>query len=297
MKTLIEQFLNYLTVERFFSRRTVLAYRHDLNKFADFLNAENKTDVAALTKEDVRGFLSQCAITNGAVTISRKLSSIKSFFKYLEREQILEHDPASSIESPKIPEKEPCYLNQDEYQALLAAVKRVATPYYQFRDLAVVTLLLGTGIRLSELVGLTTRNVSLNNGASVIKVLGKGNKERTIPLNKEVVSVLERYLQARPEVATDKLFVSRKDNGLSAGAVYHLVKTYLAAAGIKKDKVGVHSLRHTFATSLLNNKGIGLLQIQQLLGHKTLETTRRYLHINDTDLRNAVDSLVLSKPL
>ncbi len=302
METLIEQFLHYLTVERAVSPRTVKAYQHDLSKFADFAHSLGIEELQKITKEDIRKFLSSLAQNginkpNAAITRSRKLSSIKSFFKYLVHEEILEHNPAADIESPKIPEREPCYLTQEEYQALLDAVKRVATPYYQFRDLAIVTLLLGTGIRLSELVGLTIQNVTLNNGSSVIKVRGKGDKERTIPLNKDVVAVLEKYLKARPEVETDKLFVSRKDNGLSSGAVYHLVKTYLAAAGIKKVRAGVHSLRNIFATSLLNNKGIGLLQIQQLLGHKKLETTRRYLHISDTDLRNAVDSLVLNKPI
>jgi integrase/recombinase XerD len=123
-------------------------------------------------------------------------------------------------------------------------------------------------------------------------VVGKGNKERTIPLNTEVVTALEKYLQSRPEVSTDKLFVSRKGNGLSSGAVYHLVKTYISAAGIKKDKVGVHSLRHTFATSLLGNNR-DIKQIMKLLGHKKLETTSRYLHVSDADLRSAVNSLVL----
>ena len=295
MNTLIEQFLHYLVAERNFSPRTGKAYQHDLSKFVAYLNTVGIKEPSQITENDVSNFISFLSQRNAAITQRRKLSSIKSFFKYLIRRKILTSNPASEVERIKIPEKEPCYLTQDEYQALLAAVKRVATPYYQQRDLAIVTLLLGTGIRLSELTGLNVHNIKLNNGESTIKVKGKGDRERTIPLNDEVVHSLEKYVKTRPEVETERLFVSRKGNGLSAGAVYNLVKRYLKATGIIKDKVGVHSLRHTFATSLLNNKGINLVQIQQLMGHKNLETTRRYLHVSDLDLRNAVNSLVLSK--
>jgi site-specific recombinase XerD len=122
----------------------------------------------------------------------------------------------------------------------------------------------------------------------------KGNKERIIPLNVEVAESLRKYLTTRPEVPTRNLFVSRLGNALGTGSVYHLIKRYLKEAGIKKEKVGVHSLRHTFGASLLNS-GANLVVIQELLGHRKLETTRRYLHINNVDLRNAVDRLVLTK--
>lgn len=296
METFIQNFLEYLLVGRHFSPRTVEAYKHDLNKFVGFLESRGKMDILTITKQDVLAFFSSRSKTNGAVTQARKLSSIKSLFKYLGREGIISANPVSDIETPKLPQKEPCYLTQDEYQELLVTVTAIATPYYLPRDLAIITLLLGTGIRLSELVGLKTQSITLNNGESTVKVKGKGNKERTIPLNAEVVSVLEKYLKTRPDVATDKLFVSRKSNGLSSGAVYHLVKHYIKKTGIKKDKLGVHSLRHTFATSLLNNKeSVNLVHIQKLLGHSNLETTRRYLHVSDVDLRNAVNGLVLNK--
>lgn len=301
MQQLITQFLNYLKVERGLSPRTILAYRHDLSKFSDFILSIPKSSVSMVTKEDIRAFLTKLADQgfkkpNIEITRARKVSAIKSFFNFLVKEGFIPVNPAIDIKAPKIPEKEPCYLTQDEYQELLATVKAIATPYYRPRDLAIITLLLGTGIRLSELVGLTTQSIKLNNGESTVKVKGKGNKERTIPLNVEVASVLDKYLKTRPDLATDNLFISRKSNGLSSGAVYHLVKHYLEKAGIKKEKLGVHSLRHTFATSLLNNKeNVNLVHIQKLLGHSKLETTRRYLHVSDIDLRNAVNSLVLNK--
>lgn len=291
----ITQFLHYLEVERAFSPRTISAYKHDLNMFVEFLESVGKADIATISKDDVRHFLSERAETNGAVTRARKLSSIKSFFKYLGREGIIAANPVSDIEAPKLPEKEPTYLTEIEYQNLIATVRREATPFYLSRDLAIIVLFLGTGIRLSELVGLTLDRVNLERSGKNIKVKGKGDRERIIPLTNEVVSVLEQYLKSRPDVSSNHLFISRLGDELRARSVYGLVKKYLNGTGIKKTKMGVHSLRHTFGTSLMNN-GVNIVVIQELLGHRNLETTRRYLHINNIDLRNAVDSLVLSKP-
>lgn len=296
MSDLITQFLNYITVERGFSPRTVEAYRHDLGKFIEFLERSGNPDITTITKDDVRKFLSQKARTNGAVTRARKLSSIKSFFKYLGREGIVSANPVSDIEAPKLPEKEPSYLTKEEYKDLIVAVKKEATPFYLSRDVAIVMLLLRTGIRLSELAGLTLDKVNLNNGSSAIKVRGKGNKERIIPLADEAAQALDKYLTHRPEVQSRHLFISRLGEELRPRSVYHLVKKYLNAAGIKKEKVAVHSLRHTFAASLLRND-TNLVVIQALLGHKKLETTRRYLHIEDVNLRNAVDNLVINEAL
>lgn len=291
----ITHFLHYLEIERAFSARTIAAYQYDLSKFVEFLNTENRADITSITKDEVRGFLALQAKTNGAVTRARKLSSIKSFFKYLGREGIIEANPVSDIEAPKLPEKEPSYLTESEYQNLIAAVKLKATPYYLSRDLAIVMLLLGTGIRLSELVGLTLDRVNLDNADRSIKVCGKGNKERIIPLTNEVVSALNQYLKHRPEVESSHLFISRLGGGLHSRSVYGLIKKYLKAAGIKKEKAAVHTLRHTYGASMLKT-GASIYAIQKLLGHKKIETTGRYLHISDVDLRNAVEKLVLTKP-
>lgn len=294
METLIQNYLEYLSIERSFSPRTIDAYRHDLNKFVEFFESIGKTDILAVTKEDVRRFLAQRAQTNGAVTRARKLSAIKSLFKYLDREGIILANPVSGIEAPKLPEKEPTYLTQAEHQNLVATVKRTATPFYLTRDLAIILLLLGTGIRLSELVGLTLDRVNLEHSGRTIKVKGKGNKERIIPLTDELVAALERYLKTRPDVSSNHLFISRLGDELHSRSVYGLVKKYLNATGIKKNKMAVHSLRHTFGTSLMNN-GVNIVNIQELLGHKKIETTRRYLHINSADLRKAVETLTFNK--
>ncbi len=289
----IKQFLHYLEIERGFSPRTVNAYEHDLIKFSNFVIEAGKSNSNSVSKNDIRAFLSQLAQKgfqkpNAEITRARKLASIKSFFHYLCREEILKANPAADIETPKIPEKEPCYLTEQEYEKLLQTIRIQSTPYYNARDLAIVITLLGTGVRLSELVGLNLSSINLQDKS--IKVLGKGNKERIIPLNDKVVATLQKYIQKRPEIEIDALFISRLGNRLSPGSVYHLIKNYLKEAGIKKPKVGVHSLRHTFGASLLN-KNINLVVIQELLGHRRLETTRKYLHINSVDLRKAVEQL------
>ncbi|MDD5153004.1 MAG: tyrosine-type recombinase/integrase [Candidatus Pacebacteria bacterium] len=293
---LIQNFLNYLTAERHFSVRTAEAYKHDLNKFVYFLESVGKKDILTVTKADVREFICSLEKNNGAVTQARKLSAIKSLFKYLGREGIIQANPISDIEAPKLPETQPAFLTQTEYQTLITTVRQKATPFYLYRDLAIVVLLLGTGVRLSELVGLTLDRVNLEHSGRSIKVRGKGDKERTIPLTDEVVTVLEQYLKTRPDVRSNHLFISRLGDELQVRGVYGLIKKYLKATGIKKKRVAVHSLRHTFGTTLMNN-GVNIVVIQELLGHKKLETTRRYLHINSVDLRNAVDSLVLNKKI
>jgi integrase/recombinase XerD len=295
MDAFITQFLNHLLTERGFSPRTVEAYSHDLSKFSAYLTTIDKTEALAVTRADISSFISSLASSNVEITKARKLSVIKSFFNYLERIEIVNSNPATHVISPKIPQKEASYLNAEEYQRLMQTVRDVATPYYWQRDLAIVTIFLHTGIRLSELVSLTVNSVDLVSQTILIK--GKGNKERTIPLNEEVALVIEKYIAKRPKVATSSLFVSKLGKGLSARSVYHLIKSYLKRAGIsrgKEGKLGVHSLRHSFGASLLN-KGVNLVVIQELLGHTKLETTRRYLHINNADLRTAVDSLVFKK--
>jgi len=296
MNKLLTQFVNYLSTDRNFSERTIRAYELDLQKFVEFLESRNIESIAEVARDDIRAFITEMKCNgikkpNSAVTRARKLSSIKSFYKYLVRYGFLEANPAADIETPKLPHKEPNYLTPEEYEALIAAVRRAATPFYLARDLAIVITFLNTGVRLSELVGLTLNSINLESSNAFIKVRGKGDKQRTIPLNDNVAATLRKYIEKRPEVETNSLYISRLGKGLCTRSVYHLIKRYLKEAGIKKEQVGVHSLRHTFSASLLS-QGVNLFSIQKLLGHSKLETTSRYLHINDADLRDAVDRLV-----
>ena len=291
MDNYINKFLIYLDTERKFSLRTIEAYRHDLGKFSSFMFSIGKTEILEITRADIGSFISSLT-KNAGITKARKLSTIKSFFNYLAQADVIKNNPATHVIAPKISQKEASYLNGEEYQRLMQTVRDVATPYFWQRDLAIVTIFLHTGIRLSELVSLTLDSFDLRE--RIILIHGKGDKERTIPLNDEVALVIEKYLTKRPSVSNNSLFVSKLGTALSGRSVYHLIKRYLEKAGIKKDRLGVHSLRHSFGASLLDKK-VNLVVIQQLLGHTKLETTRRYLHTNKEEMRTAVDTLVFKK--
>lgn len=297
MDEIINKYLLHIRIERGYSPRTIEAYRHDLNKFVLFLSERNIGNLDQVKKEDVRDFISRLASNgvarpNSEVSRARKLSSIKSLFKYLSKEELLNKNPAIDIEAPKIPHREASYLSEEEYLSLIRTIRSEGTLYYLHRDLAIVTMFLGTGMRLSELTGLNTADVNLTD--QTVRVIGKGNKERTLPLNEAVITSLNLYLKTRPETPSRSLYLSRRGLRMSSGAVYHLIKRYILKSGVERLKVGVHSLRHTFGASLLNN-GTNLVVIQELLGHSKLETTRRYLHISAGDMRIAVQQIKFAK--
>lgn len=283
MKAQIQHYLSYLRTERNLSPLTVKLYSHDLNRLSGAFN-----DVRGITRQDIRDYIAELADNNSPVTRSRKLSCFKSFFKFLTRESIINLNPAEGIEMPKLPQKEPNFLSEEEYLGLLEAVSRYSTPFYKERDMAIICLFLGAGLRVSELVSLKTDNIDLRN--QLIKIHRKGDKEQILPINSMVSDSLKKYLKIRPNVDYYTCFISKRGGPIKANSVYHLVKKYLLLADINKDKMGCHILRHTFCTALLN-KGVNLVAIQELAGHKNLETTRKYLHINANDLRNAVNQI------
>jgi integrase/recombinase XerC len=228
---------------------------------------------------------------NSAITRGRKLATLKAFFKYFEEIKGIKVSPASSIKMPKVTRKEPSYLTEQEYKRLLRTVKNNATKYYRLRDVAVVIMLLGMGLRLSELVGLDVSDVNFEDGT--VKVRRKGNHERILPANDGIMIALKRYFHARKGVETGQpLFLSSRNQRLGSGSVWHLVKKYLQQARIEKDKLSPHTLRHTFATTLLK-QGENLLTIKELLSHRNLRTTERYLHIENRELKSAVNKIDL----
>lgn len=283
MKTQIEHYLNYLKTERNLSPLTIKLYSHDLNMLSDAPNI-----VGNMTRQDIRDYIANLADINSPVTRSRKLSCFKSFYKFLTRENLININPTDGIEMPKLPQKEPNFLSEEEYMRLLEAVNRYSTPFYKDRDMAIICLFLGAGLRVSELVSIKTDNINLKD--QLIKIHRKGDKEQILPINSMVSDSLKKYLKIRPEVNYNTCFISKRGKPIKANSVYHLVKKYLLLADIHKDKMGCHILRHTFCTALLN-KGVNLVAIQELAGHKNLETTRKYLHINSIDLRNAVNQI------
>lgn len=297
MQTAITNFQNYITVQKGFSPKTIQAYVNDLEKFTEYLVIRDYPSlIHQIQEEHIVSYLSYLTHPddnkkpNLVTSRARKLASIRSFFNFLRKKHFVEINPAVDIDIPKLPQKEPDYLTVSEYQRLLAKIEEVASPFFKLRDLAIFSLFLSTGIRVSELVSLKLSDVDFeyNN----IKIKRKGNKEQTIPLNKQVAELISQYLQVRPETDNPQLFISKKGNGVRANTVYCLVKKYLNLAGIDKSKQGPHLLRHSCLSALLAN-GVSPVVIQQLAGHKSFDTTRRYLHLNNTQIRDAVQTINL----
>ena len=291
MKSKLNRFLRYLQIEKGFSLGTIEAYQLDIERgLIPFLHQRGKFEVGEVTKADIRDYLDYVATSRGNsnVTRARKLAAIKSFLNYLVENEELEVNPAASIRSPRIPEKEPEYLTEEECIRLLTAIAREAKPRVRERDMAIAVLFLHTGLRVSELTNLKLVNADL--GRSQIKIIRKGNKEQYLHLNGETAGALVNYLANRPQAQNGRFFVKTNGNNLSRSYVYSIVRRYLKLAGINKGKYGPHLLRHTFCTRL-HQKGVGPFTIKDLAGHKSLDTTMRYIKIENKEQAEAIDRL------
>ncbi|MFH0769001.1 MAG: tyrosine-type recombinase/integrase [Chloroflexota bacterium] len=291
MKGELEKFMHYLHIEKGFSQGTIEAYQLDLGKgLGPFLRQRGKSELREVTKDDIRAYLDYVATARGNcnATRARKLAAIKSFFNYLVDNQQLEVNPAASIRSPKVPEKEPVYLSDEELIRLLRAIARKARPRVRERDMAIVVLFLHGGLRVSELTKLELSNVDLE--SCQIKITRKGNREQYLHLNRETKTALVSYLTKRPQARNGTFFVGESGDGLTRGYVYSLIRRYLKFAGIDKGKRGPHILRHTFCTRL-HRKGVGPFTIKELAGHKSLNTTMRYIKIENKEQAEAIDKL------
>jgi len=291
MKSKLEKFLRFLQIEKGFSQGTIEAYRLDIEKgLIPFLRQRGKCEVGEVTRDDIRAYLDYQATARGNsnATRARKLAAIKSFFNYLVANEGLEVNPAASIMSPKIPEKEPEYLTGEESIQLLTTIAREAKPRVRQRDMAIFIILFHAGLRVSELVKLELVNVDL--GKAQIKITRKGNKEQYLHLNGETVHMLAAYLAKRPKAGNGRFFVGTKGGNLDRIYLYNLVRKYLKLAGINKSKHGPHLLRHTFCTRL-HQKGVDPFTIKELAGHKSLNTTMKYIRIENKEQAEAIDRL------
>ncbi|MBM3119332.1 MAG: hypothetical protein FJ006_07270 [Chloroflexi bacterium] len=291
MKSELNRFLRYLQIEKGASQGTVEAYQLDIERgLIPFVHQRGKLEVQEITKADIRDYLDYVATSRGNsnITRARKLAAIKSFFNYLVENGGLEVNPAASVKSPKIPEKEPVYLNDGELLQLLKTIARKAKPRVRERDMAIVLLFLHGGLRVSELTKLELANVDL--GSCHIKITRKGNKEQYLHLNSETVNALAQYLANRPTAENGRCFVGTNGGNLDRTHVYSIVQKYLKLADINKGKYGPHLLRHTFCTRL-HQKGVGPFTIKDLAGHKSLNTTMRYIKIENKEQAEAIDRL------
>ena len=290
----IAEFLHQLGAVRAFSPKTVEAYTYDLVQFCAFLGEKLGIDwkIENIDQNSIKMYIEHLADKgNAPITRGRKLASLKSLFGYLLSQGIIKSDPTSQIRMPKRCDKESSYLSEEEYKRLLKAVKDNASRYYIERDTAIVTMLIGTGLRLTELVELNAGDVAFTN--STIKVILKGRNERILPVSDSVMIVIRRYLKTREGAEPSApLFLSNRVRRIDTSSVQYLVKKYLQQAHIEKDRLSPHMLRHSFAVALLK-QGENVFTVQQLLSHRNIRTTEKYLHLNNEDLKTAVNKIRL----
>lgn len=286
MKELIDSFLDYLNVERGLSKNTMVSYHRDLDFYLDFLEHRHIEALSRVTRSDIGDFMLQQKDKGiAANSIARRLAAIRMFHRFLLRERILKDDPTTLIESPKLSKKIPDALSLNEVEALLAQPN--ARDTQGLRDKAILEVFYATGMRVSEVVNLRTDNLNLEVG--FLRCIGKGNKERVIPLGRKAIESVKKYLQdSRPRLLHKKesefLFVSRLGKSISRQSLWKLIRHYAAGAGIKKP-MRPHILRHSFATHLLE-RGADLRSVQELLGHANISTTQIYTHINKDRLKS-----------
>ncbi|TNF34990.1 MAG: site-specific tyrosine recombinase XerD [Gammaproteobacteria bacterium] len=275
---IIDTYLDAIWMEKGLSENTLASYRRDLQAFASWLGTRS-VPLTAVTPADIQGFLAH-RLQKGisARSTSRFLSSLRGFYQYLLRERQVQEDPTLLIESPKLPKPLPKSLTEDDVEALLAAPE-IAT-VLGLRDRAMLELLYACGLRVSELVGLRMSSLGMNQG--VVRVTGKGGKERLIPMGEEAMRWIARYLkESRPALlasgSDDVLFPSQRSQQMTRQTFWHRIKRYAVEAGIRKP-LSPHTLRHAFATHLINH-GADLRAVQLLLGHSDLSTTQIYTHV------------------
>jgi integrase/recombinase XerD len=281
----VEPYLDYLSFERGLSPRTLAAYRQDLEKLLRFLEEEGYEGPEAVETQDLREFVYRLKDSGLAPSsIRRALSSLRSYFAFLLDEGVVDSDPSERLESPRVWQRLPSALSVDEVLVLLEAPDQ-EHPHF-WRDRAILEVLYATGMRVSELVDLKVGDLDLDQGVCI--VFGKGSKERIVPMGAPARTTLERYLrEVRPRLDTGKgggrVFLNHRGRPLSRMAVWSLVKINAQRGGIR-GKVSPHTLRHSFATHLLEG-GADLAAVQELLGHADISTTQVYTHVDREYLR------------
>lgn len=288
MNTYIESFLNYIRCELNHSVHTVSAYRSDLDAFATFISngcGDNIFDPTLVSVADVRSFIADLSVRKySSVSIHRKLSSIRAFFRYLCRMQIVSSNPADKITAGRLPRQLPVYIKSDEINFVIDAPVVNNEDFESLRDRLIINMLYSTGVRCSEL--LTLRDGAVNVTRGELKVVGKRNKERIVPFGADLKEMITRYRQLRmcgpgPD---NEFFVRADGRPLYRKYIYNVVHSSLAG-NAHASRVSPHVLRHSFATDMLND-GADINAVQRLLGHSSLATTQIYTHVTLRDLQH-----------
>ncbi|SDN09572.1 Site-specific recombinase XerD [Psychrobacillus sp. OK028] len=304
---IVKDFLVYLTTIKGKSLRTRKEYEYDITLFLRFLIAvENDLDIAKINEisikditidfikevslEDMHLFLEYCEMerNNSAVTRARKAATLKSFFKYLKgKRRMLDENPAEELETPKIGKKKPIYMDQQEAEKFIAGIRK--NKHY-YRNYSMIMFFLNLGIRVSELCSLNITSVQDN----LLHVIGKGNKERTVFLNKACTVSLYKYMEKERQyiqgsTTNEALFLSQKGTRLTRQTVAKIIKKINQDSGLNKEKLTPHKLRHTSAT-IMYKSGADIRSLQHILGHTSVSTTQIYTHVEDKEIRGVIES-------
>lgn len=311
----VNDFINYLGTIKGKSQNTINGYKVDLTMFFRFLKlykgvADKKINFESIEIADIdNNFIQEINLSdlfafisfaenyrgNGAYAKARKVATLKSFFKYLQtKAKIIDENPALELETPKISKRNPVYLSLNESKTLLNSIEGK----FQERDHCIITLFLNCGMRLSELCGIDISKIK----GDTLTVLGKGNKERTIYLNKACLKTIENYITVRnldadkiPLEHKDALFISKNYVRINKRSVERLVKKYVEKSGLENKKYTPHKLRHTAATLMYKYGNVDIRSLQKILGHENVSTTQIYTHVDDEKLREAIKSNPLSE--
>ncbi len=305
----LEDYLNYMETIKGTSSNTVKEYFFDLRTFLRFLKLryklvpkdiifdeieidDMKIDlIKNVTIQDLHAYISYIDRSRGNsnTTRSRKVASVRSFFKYLHSKvNLIDNNPALNLEFPKQDARHPIYLTLEQAERFLNTVLTNPNDIFRSRDYAIIMLFLNCGLRLSELSSI---NIDKINGDDNLTVIGKGNKERTIFLNEACVQAIQEYLKFRPIVPGEKaLFLSKRRQRMSNRAIQHMIDRYLEKTGLDPLVYSVHKLRHTAATLMYKYGNVDIRALQEILGHESVSTTQIYTHLDDDRLRKAVKS-------
>lgn len=310
---ILDEFLGYMEAILGRSPLTVKEYRYDLMLFFRFLRSHkgevrrdqpletidivmiNQNYLRNVQLTDFYAFLSWLTRERkaSASNRSRKVSAIRSFFKWAaNKRQYIAIDPAAELETPKLPKKQPKYLTLEDSRKLLQEVNPEEDEFAS-RNYCILTLFLNCGLRLAELCSINVEDISGN----ILRVIGKGGKERTIYLNQACIAAIENYLPDRPTKTKEKkaLFISRQGNRLARTSVQRMIHNYIKKAGLDPEKYSTHKLRHTAATLMYQYGQVDIRMLQQILGHESVATTEIYTHVNEAHLHEAVESNPLAK--
>ena len=280
-KDYINEYIDYLKIDKKYSLNTIMSYKNDLSKFVLFINDK---DITCLNKKDVISFIENEKLNDkSARTISHDLIVIKNFYKYLLKEQIIKVDPTIDIELPKLKKSLPHTLSFDEIDKILDIE---LNDKYSYRNKAMLELMYSSGLRISELVNLKMQDIDLED--DIVRIYGKGSKERIVPIGDYAIKYLKKYIYVyrsslMHNKVSDYIFLNSRGDRISRQAMFKLIKKIIRDKNIKKN-VSPHTLRHSFASHMLEN-GADLRSIQELLGHSDISTTQIYTHISNKKIK------------